>query len=193
MKIVIVCDVLGKPNNGTSLAAYNLIGFLKERGHEVTVVCADPERKGEAGFAVVPTKNFGPLNFILRANHVTLAKGDKAILAKAMEGADVVHILMPFFLGAAAAKLAREAGIPITASFHAQAENVTAHFGCMNSRLANHITYLAFYRLLYRHVDTVHYPTQFIREVFEGMEEMLGETAELRKETEPREEAECMP
>lgn len=168
MKIVIVCDVLGEPNNGTTLAAYNLIGFLKERGHDVTVVCADREKEGKEGFAVVPTQNFGPLNLLLKANNVSLAKGDKNVLSRAMEGADVVHILMPFLLGAKASKLAKKAGIPVTASFHAQAENLTAHIACMNSRLVNHITYLGYYRSLYRRVDIVHYPTKFIKELFEG-------------------------
>ncbi len=167
MKIVIVCDVLGKPNNGTTLAAYNLIGFLKENGHEVTVVCADREKEGAEGFTVVPVINWGPLNLLLKANNVILAKPDKKALARVMEGADVVHILMPFPLGVAAAKLAAKAGIPTTASFHAQAENVTAHIACMNNRLANHITYLCFYRLLYKRIGTVHYPTEFIRELFE--------------------------
>lgn len=167
MKIVIVCDVLGKPNNGTTLAAYNLIGFLKERGHDVTVVCADRERKGEEGFAVVPVKNLGPLNLLLKANNVYLAKADKKVLARAMEGADAVHVLMPFPLGVAAAKLAKKAGIGVTASFHAQAENVTAHLACMDSRLINHITYLFFYHLLYKRVDAIHYPTRFIKELFE--------------------------
>ena len=167
MKVVIVCDVLGKPNNGTTLAAYNLIGFLRENGHEVTVVCADKDKEGMEGYEIVPIKNFGPINLILKANHVTLAKGDKKVLARAIEGADVVHVLMPFFLGVAAAKLAKKAGIPVTASFHAQAENVTAHIACMNLHLANHITYLFFYNLLYKRVDLVHYPTQFIKDLFE--------------------------
>ncbi len=168
MKIAVVCDVLGEPNNGTTLAAYNLIGFLKERGHDVTVVCADQDKKTTEGFAVVPVKNFGPLNPLLKANHVTLAKGDKRIVSRAIAGADVVHVLMPFHLGATAAKLAVQAGIPVTASFHAQAENFTAHIACMNSRLVNHITYLCFYRSLYRRANIVHYPTQFIKELFEG-------------------------
>ncbi len=166
MKIVIVCDVLGKPNNGTTLAAYNLIDFLRERGHDVTVVCADQDKKGKDGFAVVPIKNLGPLNLLLKANNVYLAKGDKKVLAQVMEGADVVHVLIPFLLGVAAVKLAKKMGIPVTASFHAQAENVTAHLACMNNRLANHITYLFFYHLLYKHVDTIHYPTQFIKDFF---------------------------
>lgn len=167
MKIVIVCDVLGKPNNGTTLAAYNLIGFLKAQGHSVRVVCADKERAGTPGFFVVPIKNLGPLNLLLKANNVYLAKADKKVLTTAIEGADVVHVLMPFPLGVTACKLAKQRGIPVTASFHAQAENVTAHLACMNNRLANHITYLFFYHLLYKRVDVIHYPTQFIRELFE--------------------------
>ena len=38
MKIAIICDVLGKENNGTTVAAMNLIRSLKAKGHEVRVV-----------------------------------------------------------------------------------------------------------------------------------------------------------
>lgn len=33
MNITIICDVLGEANNGTSLAAFNLIRHLKSKGH----------------------------------------------------------------------------------------------------------------------------------------------------------------
>ena len=46
MKIAIVCDVLGEENNGTSVAAMNLIRFLQSRNHEVRIVCPDEYRKG---------------------------------------------------------------------------------------------------------------------------------------------------
>ena len=46
MIIAVVCDVLGEENNGQTVAAMNLIRFLKEKGHEVRVVCPDEERKG---------------------------------------------------------------------------------------------------------------------------------------------------
>lgn len=41
MKIVVVCDVLGEENNGTTIAAMNLIRHLKSQGHEVRILCAD--------------------------------------------------------------------------------------------------------------------------------------------------------
>ena len=47
MKIAIICDVLGKENNGTTVAAMNLIRSLKAKGHEVRVVCPDEDRRGD--------------------------------------------------------------------------------------------------------------------------------------------------
>ena len=53
MNVTIICDVLGVPNNGTSVAAYNLINHLKMQGHNVTVVCCDADKKGESGYKIV--------------------------------------------------------------------------------------------------------------------------------------------
>lgn len=36
-----VCDVLGEENNGTTIATMNLLNYLKHKGHEVRVLCAD--------------------------------------------------------------------------------------------------------------------------------------------------------
>ena len=53
MKVTIICDVLGEANNGTSLAAYNLIITLVKKGHEVKVVCPDPDKKNLPGFYIL--------------------------------------------------------------------------------------------------------------------------------------------
>lgn len=37
MKITMICDVLGEANNGTTLAALNLITHLRSKGHDLTV------------------------------------------------------------------------------------------------------------------------------------------------------------
>ena len=47
MKILVVADVLGQKNNGTTMAAYNLIESLKKRGHEVRVLCGDIDKMNE--------------------------------------------------------------------------------------------------------------------------------------------------
>ncbi|MFA5421908.1 MAG: glycosyltransferase [Bacilli bacterium] len=168
MRVTIVADVLGIENNGTTITAINFINSLKERGHEVSVVCPDENKTGLYGYYVVPSLNLGIFNDYVKKNNITLAKADTNIITEAIKNADIVHIMMPFFLGTKAARIARRLNKPITAGFHVQAENFTNHVFMMDFPAANLLTYKVFYRLLYRFVDAIHYPTQFIRDVFEG-------------------------
>ena len=92
---------------------------------------------------------------------------DKQLLEAVIREADVVHLLIPLPLARAALKIARRLGKPVTASFHCQAENITAHLGMMNAGWLNRLIYRNFYRKVYRWCTAVHYPTEFIREVFE--------------------------
>lgn len=173
MKITMICDVLGEPNNGTSLAAWNLIRFLTGQGHELTV--AAPAGENDAAVTLpIPVLKLGrPLDHVLERNGVKLAKPDSALLEEAVRQADVVHLLLPFPLSVKALKIARKYDKPVTASFHCQAENFTAHLGMMDFSPMNRLTYKTFYRLVYRYCDAVHYPTEFIRQVFE---EQTGKT-----------------
>jgi 1,2-diacylglycerol 3-alpha-glucosyltransferase len=170
MIITIVCDVLGAENNGTTIAAMNLIRSLKAKGYRVRVVCPDQERKGEEGFYVVGTCNLGrALNRYVQKNGVTIARADKKVLYEAIHDADAVHLITPFSLSAAAAKMAKRLGKPLTAGFHCQAENFTNHIFMMNSRLINYLTYRFFHHRVYRYCDAIHYPSQFIRETYESI------------------------
>ncbi len=168
MRITIVCDVLGEENNGTTVAAMNLIRSLKSKGHKVTVVCPDQNRRGQEGFVVVDKLNLGPLNGYVEKNGVTLSKASKKILEPVIAQSDVVHLLIPFALSNAALRLAKKHHISVTASFHAQAENITSHIFMKDFELANKIAYLQMYYATYRHCDAVHYPTEFIKDIFEG-------------------------
>ena len=171
MKITIVCDVLGEPNNGTTVATLNLIRFLKEKcGHSVKVVSNDFEKSGipEEERCLLPTLSLGPVaNKIIANNGVSLAKADHDILFNAMKDADVVHIQLPLLIGQTAVHIAKELGKPVTASFHCQAENVSAHVHLQNNELVSKAIYKEFYYGLYQYCDCIHYPTKFIRDVFE--------------------------
>ena len=126
MTITVVCDVLGEENNGTTIAAMNLIRFLKSQGHTVRVLCADQNRKGEAGFFVVPNYNFPKIiDSYIKKVGVTLAKPDEDIVRTTIKGSDAVHVMIPLMLGMFATKIANEYNIPVTAGFHMQAENFT--------------------------------------------------------------------
>ena len=168
MKIAIICDVLGAENNGTTIAAMSLIRYLKRQGHEVRVVCADASKKGEENVYVVPNLNLGKLlNDYVEKVGVTLAKLDKKVIREALEGVDIVHVLLPFTLGTEAVKIAREMGLPVTASFHMQAQNFTSHVKLNKVNFVNNAVYKIIYNNVYRHVDAVHYPTKFIQDIFE--------------------------
>ena len=168
MNITVVCDVLGDENNGTTIAAMNLIRGLKQRGHSVRVVCPDARRADQLGFFIVPILHLGPLDKVLEWNQIQLAKRDADVLAEAMAGADVVHVMLPFALGKCAAKMAHEQGIPLTAGFHMMSENFTAHLAMQNVRLLNRLTYRSF-DPLYSLCDAIHYPTQDLRDLYESM------------------------
>lgn len=168
MKITIVCDVLGEENNGTTLAAMNLIRALRAKGHQVTILCPDEEKKGVPGYAVVPTRNLGIFNGYVASNGVKLAKPDDRVIRQAVTGADIVHVMLPFILGRRATMIAKELGIPVSAGFHAMAENFTSHIFMENFYPANRLTYCLFAKE-YSQVNAIHYPTQFLRDLYEGM------------------------
>lgn len=170
MRVTIVCDVLGEANNGTTIAALNLMNALEKRGHLVRVVCPDVDKKGEKGYYVMPViQLIAPLQRIIDHNGVSLAYGDRMLLEEAIRGSDEVHVMMPFMVGRKAVKVAKELGVPVSAGFHVQAENVTAHFfNFMGIKCINRGVYKNFYSGFYRYVDAVHYPTDFIRRTFEG-------------------------
>ncbi|MBP3582316.1 MAG: glycosyltransferase [Clostridia bacterium] len=169
MIITVVCDVLGEENNGTTIAAMNLIRFLKSQGHIVRILCGDQEKKGQENVFVVPNYNLGKvLNAYVKKVGVTLAKPVENIIKKALKGADAVHIMVPLPLGMASVKIAKQMNLPITAGFHMQAENFTSHIKLNKLQPLNKFVYKFIYKHVYKYVDGIHYPTQFIRDVFES-------------------------
>lgn len=168
MIVTIVCDVLGEENNGTTIAAMNLIRYLKRQGHIVRILCADQNKKGQENCWVVPNMNFGKtLNKYVEKVGVTLAKPVEDIIRDCIKGSDVVHILIPLYLSMNAIKIAKEYDIPMTASFHMQAENLTSYFKLNNVKFINAAVYRIIYKYVYQYVDKIHFPTKFIEEIFE--------------------------
>ena len=168
MTITVVCDVLGEENNGTTIAAMNLIRFLKSQGHTVRILCGDQNKKGQENVYVVPNFNLGKLlNAYVKKVGVTLAKPVDNIIRKALKGSDAVHIMVPLPLGLATVKVAKEMNLPITAGFHMQAENLTCYLKLNKIKPINRLVYKFIWKHLYKYVDGIHYPTSFIKSIFE--------------------------
>ena len=168
MIITFICDVLGQENNGTTIATMNLIRNMREAGHTVRLVTDDVERKDEAGVFLVPPINFGPFNGYVHHNGVNPASSkDTETIRKALEGADVVHFNFAGVLAKKAVRMAKKMNIPCVASLHTQAENFTVHVFLQHSRLINHLFYRILYGVLFSKVDAIHYPSEFIHNLFE--------------------------
>lgn len=169
MNITVVCDVLGEENNGTVIAAMNLIRFLKKQNHKVTVLCADQSKKGQEGYYVVPNRSFGKLldKYVAKVG-ITLPKADDNIIQEAIKDADIIHCMLPFEISMHTLKFARERNIPVTAGFHMQAENLTCYIKLNKWKFANHFVYKFIYKHFYKYVDAIHYPTKFMQDTFES-------------------------
>jgi glycosyltransferase involved in cell wall biosynthesis len=169
MTVTVVSDVLGPENNGTTIAAMNLIRHLRGAGHTVRVLCSDQDKKGLADHYIVPNLNLGaPLNTYVKKVGVSLSKPEEKVIREALEGADAVHIMFPFLLAFKAAKMAKDMGLPITAGFHMQAQNFTSYIKMNWCAPANRAVYKIAWRHLYRYADAIHYPTEFIKNIFES-------------------------
>lgn len=169
LKIAIVSDVLGTENNGTTIAAMNFIRSLQMKGHEVTIICPDQDKKDAPGYVVMPTWNFGIFNRYVAKNGVVLAKVNNTLLENTLKDKDVIHSMLAFSLGKAAAKIATKYNIPLTTGFHTQAENITGHIKMMNIKPVNNFTYKILNKRLYKYADGIHYPTAFSRDTFESV------------------------
>ncbi|MDE7264905.1 MAG: glycosyltransferase, partial [Clostridia bacterium] len=169
MKIAIICDVLGKGNNGTAVVTQNLYEHLKEGGHNVTIICADQSKKDAEGYFVLPTVKLGKVvDAYVDSVGVCLAKCDKKVMDRVLCGVDYIHCIMPFALGRYAAGYARRHNIPISAGFHLQAENITSYLKLNRLSFLQKLVYKFLYRSFYSKMDAIHYPTQFIKDTFEN-------------------------
>lgn len=66
---------------------------------------------------------------IIKEQGMAFARPDKVLLEEAIRSVDVVHFLMPFALSIEGRKIAERLGVPHTAAFHVQPENITYTIG----------------------------------------------------------------
>lgn len=158
MTIVIVIDTL-QLNNGTTMTAYRFANMLRSRGHHVRFVSTGT---AEADKYLVPERYFPVATPIARKQGIVFAKSDRDVFRRAFDGADVIHLMMPFPFEHNAMKVAREMGIPCSTAFHVQPENVTYITHTDSIPLMNESIYRFFYRTFYKDFHHIHCPSKFI-------------------------------
>ena len=166
MKITVVCDILGKEDNGTTIATMNFIRHL-QKNNEVRILCCDQTKVGQPGYFVTKTKKFpGYLGKFVKATGFALAKVDEDIVRQAVEGADIIHCLEPFALSMAAIKYAKKHNIPVTAAVHLLPEHILYYIHMSWNFVLNWAIYKYWWNHTYKHVDAIHFPTEFDRNLF---------------------------
>lgn len=157
LTIVLVVDSVGNRGNGTSNSALQYAKELERQGNRVRLVGV-----GAPGYPV-EVHHLTFISWLAAKQQMQFAQPNDAVFRKAFEGADIVHIYMPFKFGRHALAVARSMGVPVTAGFHLQPENVTYSAGPL--RYIPGVPSLIYYLFdfwLYRHVGHIHTPSQMI-------------------------------
>ena len=177
MKILLISDQFYSANNGMTISGRRFAKTLIRHGHSVRVVSTDPEGRAVEFWNTDGPENaeaYANLSYIMKKQYIpifdklvssqgmTFAKPDDRKLEKAVEWADVIHILVPFALSHHVIKIAREKGKPFTAAFHVQPENITASIHMRHLQLINKGIYRWFRHYIYKYCEYVHCPSKFI-------------------------------
>ena len=123
LTLALVLDSFGNRGNGTSNSAIQYAQGLEALGHRVRLV--------GVGSTDYPARvHRVPLvSAVAARQQMSFACADPDLFRRAFAGVDLVHIYEPFAFGRAALSQARSMGIPVTAGFHIQPENITYSSG----------------------------------------------------------------
>ena len=154
LTIAMVVDTIGTQGNGTSNSALQYAAELEAQGHHVRLVGIGAP-KYRARIRKIPL-----VTRIASWQYMSFAEPSAELYDQAFDGVDVVHVYLPFQFGRDAVKAAQRRGIPVTAGFHLQPENITYSAGPLRHIPGiSSFLYWLFKRWLYHRVRHVHVPT----------------------------------
>ncbi len=163
MKILIVIDDYFTTNNGTSVSGQRFVEELRRRGHEVHILTyvADSIPTDETIYRLPELHVIG-FEKLIHSYGFCLAKPVESVIRKAVEWADVVHTMMPFWLEHDAKEMADRLGKATTTAFHIQPENITSAIKLGKVKPVNDFTYWLFRHYAYDHYTYLHTPSKFM-------------------------------
>lgn len=173
MKIVLVVDQFDEANNGTTISARRFVQALVAHGNQVRVIAC--------GRPAANKYTVHQLHFPLVVEHLVTSQGmrlavpNRHVFEKAAAWADVVHFLMPSPLSIVGLRHVERIGIPHTAAFHCQPENITFSIHLGNNTRVNDWIYNRFRDTFYNRFTHIHCPSNMIANQLR----LHGYTAEL--------------
>lgn len=160
MRIVLVIDQFDEANNGTTISARRFATALKEHGNEVRVIATG--KPTDYKYAVRQMKFLPIVEHLITSQGMRLAIPNKHVFEKAAAWADVVHFMMPSPLAIMGLKHVERLGIPHTAAFHCQPENITYTLHLGNSKRVNDFVYVKFRDTFFNRFTHIHCPSDMI-------------------------------
>lgn len=161
MVITLIVDSYAQASNGTTMTTRRFAEVLMQHGHTVKIAASTvdnivPENAYELGISKIPV-----LYQVAKSQGFIFAKKNRKILKEAIAGSDVVHFLLPFGCQRLGKKICDEEGIPTTAAFHLQPENITSTLHMNKLKSVNNMIYRKFKRF-YNKFTHVHCPSNMI-------------------------------
>ena len=162
MKILFVINSYYAQGNGMAASSRRVAACLKEAGHEVRVLSgpnlAAAEPQPEFPLEEFKFPLFQPM---IEALGFHYASSDPAVMTRAAQWADVIHLVEPFVLQDKMIKIAESLGKPLTATYHFHPENITCHLGPLFYwRGLNRKILRSWRNLTYNHCAAVQCPTE---------------------------------
>ena len=159
MIVTFVMDDLSDRKNGTTMTALRFAQGLRERGHEVRLVGYGAQ--GDDAFAV--GRCYYPVvDTITERQGFVFGRPDMEMVHRAVKGADIVHLFLPFKLERAAMDEARRQGVPVSGAFHLQPENMVYGANLEHIPGLIDILYHHFRSSFYDDIRHVHCPSQLV-------------------------------
>lgn len=177
MKVLIVSNNYYLRGNGVCTAVQALRSRLMEKGIDVRILACE---NSEAGGAQpdYPLKHFKFPIFepIIRANGYRYPQVDKTVIRKAVEWADVIHLMEGFPLQSTAARIASRLEKPCVGTYHIFTDNITANLEIGYDTFVNRLINKWWSNSVYNRCLSVQCPTQKVKEHLERN----GYTSHLR-------------
>lgn len=165
MVITFVMDQFGETSNGTACTALRFADILKQKGHEVRVLTAS--KVSGDGIYTLPEWKLPVFQYIIERNGIKFAEPDEEIITRAIEGSDIVHMLMPFKLQRATKEIADKLGVATMAAFHVQPENITYNIKLNKFKPLNFFLYKKF-KKFFDKFSHLHCPSEMLREILDS-------------------------
>lgn len=157
LTIALVVDSLSNFSNGTANSAYQLARELTGRGNTVRLIgVGAPNGQYRAREQHIPVATW-----FAHRQQTCFARPSALLFRRAFKDADVIHIYEPFSFGRHVRDYALSHGIPVTAGFHIQPENIMYSLGvCRFIPGLSSAIYTGLYHYFYKKIRHIHVPTQ---------------------------------